>query len=282
MVSCEPQAAGVVTAETELQFLTGAAPSGSGNNAARRDAGGLSESTEHGAPSSAEVRPPASVAGLDDALGQLCSMLELPFARAAALAHLHVECPRGLLLHGPPGCGKTSLVRAAAQRTGATLVSVRRSLVPRGRSSVARFGSLFLFCLFLLLAPATHPFPPRSPPSLLQASAHDLAGPFFGDSEAKLRKLFARTKRMAARGPCVLFLDELDALCPKREGGNSQSSRLVAQLLTLMDGIEARGQVRLGRCTATTRMRETLGGPRRPQAPLTLSARPVQPDLMPL
>jgi SpoVK/Ycf46/Vps4 family AAA+-type ATPase len=70
-----------------------------------------------------------------------------------------------------------------------------------------------------------------------------VAAPFFGESEAKLRELFLEARSAAEAGPCVLFLDELDALCPKREGGSSQESRLVAQLLTLMDGIEARGQV---------------------------------------
>lgn len=68
-------------------------------------------------------RPPA-VAGLDDALAALRRMLQLPFQRAGGLAQLGLECPRGMLLHGPPGCGKTLLVRAAAAEADAALVSV--------------------------------------------------------------------------------------------------------------------------------------------------------------
>ena len=44
-------------------------------------------------------------------------------------------------------------------------------------------------------------------------------------------------------GPCVLFIDELDALCPKRGNSNEQENRIVAQLLTLLNGLESRGQL---------------------------------------
>lgn len=59
-----------------------------------------------------------------------------------------------------------------------------------------------------------------------------------GESEEKLRAVFKRARSEAVEGPCVLFLDELDSLCPRRTGSSSPENRLVAQLLTLMDGMD--------------------------------------------
>lgn len=58
-----------------------------------------------------------------------------------------------------------------------------------------------------------------------------------GESEEKLRAVFERAQSAAEEGPCVLFLDELDSLCPRRTGSSAPENRLVAQLLTLMDGM---------------------------------------------
>lgn len=58
-----------------------------------------------------------------------------------------------------------------------------------------------------------------------------------GESEEKLRAVFERARSAAEEGPCVLFLDELDSLCPRRSGSSAPENRLVAQLLTLMDGM---------------------------------------------
>lgn len=59
-----------------------------------------------------------------------------------------------------------------------------------------------------------------------------------GESEEKLRAVFERARFAAEEGPCVLFLDELDSLCPKRTSASPPENRLVAQLLTLMDGVD--------------------------------------------
>lgn len=64
------------------------------------------------------------VAGVAEALEALCGLLRLPLERSAHLQHLQLQCPRGLLLHGPPGCGKTALVRAASAQCRAVLISV--------------------------------------------------------------------------------------------------------------------------------------------------------------
>lgn len=59
-----------------------------------------------------------------------------------------------------------------------------------------------------------------------------------GESEETLRAVFERARSAAEEGPCVLFLDELDSLCPRRTGSSAPENRLVAQLLTLMDGMD--------------------------------------------
>lgn len=59
-----------------------------------------------------------------------------------------------------------------------------------------------------------------------------------GESEEKLRAVFESARTATEEGPCVLFLDELDSLCPRRSGSSAPENRLVAQLLTLMDGVD--------------------------------------------
>jgi ribosome biogenesis ATPase len=104
--------------------------------------------------------------------------------------------PQGILLWGPPGCGKTLLAKAIANETGMNFISVKG-------------------------------------PELLSM--------YVGESEKAVRTVFQRARDSS---PCVIFFDEIDALCPKRSTSEtSGSARLVNQLLTEMDGIEARKQV---------------------------------------
>ncbi|XP_067440671.1 spermatogenesis-associated protein 5-like protein 1 [Thunnus thynnus] len=130
--------------------------------------------------------------GLEEVSASLREMLQLPLLYPGTLSSLGVTCPRGVLLVGPPGVGKTLLVRRVVGDVGASLVVVRGPEVVGSRP---------------------------------------------GESEEKLRAVFERARTVAEEGPCVLFLDELDSLCPKRTGSSAPENRLVAQLLTLMDGM---------------------------------------------
>ncbi|EFN84409.1 Nuclear valosin-containing protein-like [Harpegnathos saltator] len=106
---------------------------------------------------------------------------------------LGLTAPTGVLLCGPPGCGKTLLAKAVANEAGINFISVKG-------------------------------------PELLNM--------YVGESEKAVRQCFLRARNSA---PCVIFFDELDALCPKRtENDHSATSRVVNQMLTEMDGVEGR------------------------------------------
>uniref|UniRef100_A0AAX7V430 AAA+ ATPase domain-containing protein n=1 Tax=Astatotilapia calliptera TaxID=8154 RepID=A0AAX7V430_ASTCA len=109
---------------------------------------------------------------------------------------LGLSAPSGVLLAGPPGCGKTLLAKAVANESGLNFISVKG-------------------------------------PELLNM--------YVGESERAVRQVFQRGRNSA---PCVIFFDEIDALCPRRSGHESGASvRVVNQLLTEMDGLESRRQV---------------------------------------
>ncbi|KAL0154192.1 hypothetical protein M9458_050518 [Cirrhinus mrigala] len=135
----------------------------------------------------------SSLGGLEDVYTSLKEMITFPLLYPGTLRQLGLSCPRGLLLIGPPGVGKTLLVRCVARDIGATLVTVNGPEVTGSRP---------------------------------------------GESEENLRRMFDQAREAAEEGPCVLLIDEIDSLCPRRTGSSSApENRLVAQLLTLTDAI---------------------------------------------
>lgn len=138
------------------------------------------------------------IGGLDNEIRRIREMIELPLKYPQVFERLGVDPPKGVLLHGPPGCGKTLIARAVANETDAFF---------------------------------TH------------LSGPEIMDKLYGQSEANLRKIF---EEASSKAPSIIFLDEIDAIAPKREdmGGEKQvEKRVVAQLLALMDGLSLRGQV---------------------------------------
>ena len=135
------------------------------------------------------------IGGLTSVVNMLEDLIKLPLEHKKQFQNLGIEPPRGILLQGPPGCGKTSVVRYVARTFKTFLISVNGPEI---------FGSLP------------------------------------GETESNLRKVFEKAKLVSEEVPCILFIDEIDALCPRKVGSSGvQESRLTGQLLMLLDGLNA-------------------------------------------
>ncbi|KAI0050523.1 AAA-domain-containing protein [Auriscalpium vulgare] len=118
----------------------------------------------------------------------MLELVAMPLSHPEIYLHTGVQPPRGVLLHGPPGCGKTLLANAIGGELGLPFISI-------------------------------------SAPSIVSGMS--------GESEKTLRETFEEAKRVA---PCLLFIDEIDAITPKRESAQREMERrIVAQFLTCMD-----------------------------------------------
>ncbi|CAM5999801.1 unnamed protein product [Sphagnum balticum] len=136
-----------------------------------------------------------------EAIHELCKHLADP----SDYVRLRVRPPCGLLLHGPPGCGKSLVARAVAGVSWDVLLN------------------RLTFMTQELRVP------------LIALAAPQLVGGVSGESETRIRQLFTVAKTHA---PCIVFLDEIDAVCGKRdEAQKSMESRIVAQLLHELDGL---------------------------------------------
>ncbi len=137
------------------------------------------------------------IGGLQDEIQKVREMIELPLRHPEIFEKLGVEAPKGVLLYGTPGTGKTLLAKAVATESNAHFVSI---------------------------------------------SGPEIMSKFYGESEAHLREIFREAREKA---PAVVFVDEIDSIAPKREEVTGEVERRVVSqmMLSLMDGLEARGKV---------------------------------------
>ncbi|MFM8443016.1 MAG: CDC48 family AAA ATPase [Methylococcus sp.] len=136
------------------------------------------------------------VGGLRNQVRRIREMIELPLRYPEVFERLGIDAPKGVLLSGPPGCGKTLIARIIAQETDAKFYTI---------------------------------------------SGPEIVHKFYGESEAHLRKIF---EEASSKGPSIIFLDEVDAIAPRRDKVvGDVEKRIVAQLLALMDGLKGRGKV---------------------------------------
>jgi len=136
------------------------------------------------------------IGDLEEVKEKIREIVELPLKHPELFERLGIEPPKGILLYGPPGCGKTLLAKALANETGAYFIAI---------------------------------------------NGPEIMSKFYGESEQRLRQIFDEARKNA---PAIIFIDEIDALAPKREEVVGEvEKRVVAQLLSLMDGLEERGRV---------------------------------------
>ena len=136
------------------------------------------------------------IGGLGNQLLKVREMIELPLKHPILFRRLGIDPPKGVLLHGPPGTGKTMIAKAVANETNAHFTSI---------------------------------------------NGPEIISKYYGESEKQLREIFDEA---ASNAPAIIFVDELDSIAPKREDVSGEvERRVVAQLLTLMDGMQGRDNV---------------------------------------
>lgn len=136
------------------------------------------------------------IGGLKEEVQRIREMVELPIRHPELFERLGIEAPKGVLIYGAPGTGKTLLAKAVASESEANFIHI---------------------------------------------AGPELVSKFVGESEERMRQIFKDAEENA---PSIIFMDELDAITPKREEATGEvERRMVSQLLTLMDGLKARGKV---------------------------------------
>ena len=138
----------------------------------------------------------ADIGGLDETIEEIKEIAIVPLIHPEVYQKAGQDPPKGIMLYGPPGVGKTLLAKALAREAQCNFINING-------------------------------------PELFMGT--------YGDSEKKLREIFAQAKKEA---PTVIFIDEIDAIAGSRKDGKGQlEKRILTQLLTLLDGFEERGQV---------------------------------------
>ena len=136
------------------------------------------------------------VGGIGQQLLKVREMIELPLKHPELFRRLGIDPPKGVLLHGPPGTGKTMIAKAVATETNAHFKSI---------------------------------------------NGPEIISKYYGESEKQLREIFDEA---ADNAPAIVFIAEIDSICPKREDVTGEvERRVVAQMLTLMDGMQGRDNV---------------------------------------
>ncbi len=136
------------------------------------------------------------IGGLKNQITRLREIVELPLRHPEVFSKIGIDPHKGILLFGPPGCGKTLIAKALAAESNASF--------------------------FIINGP-------------------EIVNKYYGETESKLREIFQKARESS---PSIIFIDEIDAIAPKREDTfGDVEKRVVAQLLSLMDGMSDRGNV---------------------------------------
>ena len=149
------------------------------------------------------------IGGLDEQIEALKDAVELPFLHADLFAEYKLPPPKGVLLYGPPGCGKTLIAKAVANSLA------KRTQEITGRKDVRAY--------------------------FLNVKGPELLNKYVGETERQIRIIFQRAKEKAKEGvPVIVFFDEMESLFRTRGSGISSDveTTIVPQLLSELDGVE--------------------------------------------
>jgi proteasome-associated ATPase len=149
------------------------------------------------------------IGGLDDQIEQIADAVELPFMHQALFAEFELPAPKGILLYGPPGCGKTLIAKAVAN-----------SLANKVAETTGNEARSFF----------------------LNIKGPELLNKYVGETERQIRLVFQRAREKSEEGwPVIVFFDEMDSMFRTRGSGISSDmeSTIVPQLLAEIDGVES-------------------------------------------
>jgi proteasome-associated ATPase len=150
------------------------------------------------------------IGGLDEQIEAITDAVELPYLHRELFTKYHLPAPKGILLYGPPGCGKTLIAKAVANALAQRVAEVT------GRHNVRSY--------------------------FLNIKGPELLNKYVGETERQIRLVFERAREKAAEGvPVIVFFDEMDSLFRTRGTGISSDmeSTVVPQLLAEIDGVES-------------------------------------------
>ncbi|ESP05677.1 hypothetical protein LOTGIDRAFT_101176, partial [Lottia gigantea] len=131
--------------------------------------------------------------GVDHIYNEMKELITLPLLQNPDFKQLNLDSPKGILLRGPAGCGKSSMVKLLSYDCKAALITI---------------------------------------------NGPEVLGSRPGETEDNIKVLFDKCKKLSQEGPCILFIDELDSLCPKRSSGSSNESRGTSTVIACLDEVQ--------------------------------------------
>ena len=151
----------------------------------------------------------SDIGGLDTQIEQIADAVELPFLHGELFAEHQLPAPKGILLYGPPGCGKTLIAKAVANSLAKKVAAKQGDA--KGRSY------------------------------FINVKGPELLNKYVGETERQIRLIFQRAREKSEEGwPVIVFFDEMDSMFRTRGSGISSDmeSTIVPQLLAEIDGVE--------------------------------------------